>query len=134
MTNQIILNKDLILQANDQVIEKVDVPEWGGSVYVRSLSGTERDAYEASIIGTSANRDVPNLKNVRARLAVMTICDESGKRLFSDDEAATLGEKNTTALLRVYVTAQRLSGLTSKGVSELLDDLKKGRNGDSTSD
>jgi len=43
------LNKEQILRADDLKTEEVDVPEWGGSVRVRVLTGTERDAFESSI-------------------------------------------------------------------------------------
>ena len=45
-----ILTRDQILQANDLVTETVEVPEWGGSVFVKSLTGVERDQFEAAIV------------------------------------------------------------------------------------
>jgi hypothetical protein len=42
------LTRDAILQAPDLQGEDVAVPEWGGTVRVRGLSGAQRDAYEAS--------------------------------------------------------------------------------------
>ena len=42
-----ILTRDEILESEDLATETVSVPEWGGSVIVRALTGTERDAYEA---------------------------------------------------------------------------------------
>jgi hypothetical protein len=37
-----MLDRKSILDRNDSKIEEVPVPEWGGSVYVRVLSGAER--------------------------------------------------------------------------------------------
>ena len=45
-----ILSKDAILAADDLPRETVHVPEWGGDVYVRTMSGTDRDAFETSLI------------------------------------------------------------------------------------
>ena len=45
------LTRDAILQATDLTFEDVAVPEWGGVVRVRGLTGTERDAFEASVVG-----------------------------------------------------------------------------------
>ena len=39
-----LLSKSAILCANDLQTEDVDVPEWGGTVRVRSFTGRERDA------------------------------------------------------------------------------------------
>jgi hypothetical protein len=44
-----LLSKSAILCANDLQTEDVDVPEWGGAVRVRSFTGRELDAFEASI-------------------------------------------------------------------------------------
>ncbi len=41
------LSKDAILAAKDTKLSgEISVPEWGGSVYVKTLTGTERDAFE----------------------------------------------------------------------------------------
>ena len=45
-----LLSKTAILCANDLQTEDVDVPEWGGVVRVRSFTGRERDAFEASMV------------------------------------------------------------------------------------
>ena len=42
-----ILTASAILQAHDLVIEKIDLPEWGGTAFVREMSGFERDGWEA---------------------------------------------------------------------------------------
>ncbi len=45
-----ILTKEAILAADDLPRETVLMPEWGGDVYVRTMSGTDRDAFESSLI------------------------------------------------------------------------------------
>lgn len=44
-----LLSKTDILCANDLQTEDVEVSEWGGAVRVRSFTGRERDAFEASV-------------------------------------------------------------------------------------
>jgi len=111
-----MLNRESILQTNDLPSELVSVPEWGGEVYVRTLTGTERDAFEQALSG---KKNKPNLDNVRARFAVLTICDENGKRLFSDGDVKALGEKSASALDRVFEVASRLNGFSSEDAEEL---------------
>jgi hypothetical protein len=45
-----ILAKDFILQASDIATEEVAIPEWGGTVKVRGLSGAERNECEQSVV------------------------------------------------------------------------------------
>lgn len=114
-----LLSKTSILCADDLQTEDVPVPEWFGSVRVRSLNGRERDAFEASMVrGEGKNRRV-DLTNMRARLVGLTVIDESGQRLFTDDEVDLLGAKSGAALDRVFAVAQKLNGLSSTDVDEL---------------
>ena len=105
----VLLSRDAILSAEDLEKELVHVPSWGGHVYVRALTGAERDAFEASMVDQRGRDRKMNLKNLRARLCALTICDEEGNRLFSDSDVEALGKKSAAALTRVFAVAQRLS-------------------------
>jgi len=114
-----LLSKSTILCANDLQTEDVEVPEWGGAVRVRSFTGRERDAFEASMVrGEGRDRKV-DLTNMRARLVGLTVIDELGDRLFTDDEVDLLGAKSGAALDRVFAIAQKLNGLSGTDVEEL---------------
>ena len=114
-----ILTREQILQADDLQRELVEVPEWDGQVYVRCLTGAERDRYEASIIDVNNKDGPPNLENLRAKLVSLTTVDESGERLFSEGDIRALGEKNSAPLQRIFTVAQRLSAISNTDVEEL---------------
>ncbi len=107
--------RDLILAADDLPREPLAVPEWGVTVWVRTMRGDERDAFEeASRKVTGSGKGVkvtPQMANYRARLAALVCCDESGARLFRDEDAAALGGKSAAALDRVADVAVRLNRL-----------------------
>lgn len=109
-----LLNRDQILTADDMRKEEVQVPEWGGSVFVRNMLGFERDAFEAAQIGKKEP-----LKNFRARTVAATVCDEQGTLLFTKDDVEALGKKSSTALNRVFEVAARLAAVDQKSVEEL---------------
>lgn len=118
-----VLTKNAILSQSDREIELVEVPEWGGVVFVRSLSGEERDQFEASIIERNGRDVRTNLRNLRARLVVLAACDESGAPIFTPGDAAALGAKSAAALDRIFSVAQRLSGLRENDVQELAENF-----------
>jgi hypothetical protein len=120
-----ILNRDAILSSQDLPKELVSVPEWGGEVYVRALTGAERDQFEASMIEQRGKKQSLNMANIRAKLAAMTICDEQGKRLFTDADVHALAGKSASALNRVFEAARRLSGLAEDDVDELAKGLEE---------
>lgn len=127
------LTKDQILAVDDTQYEDVPVPEWGGTVRVKSLTGKERDGLEASlIVGKGKNSNV-NLNNLRAKLVARTIVDEDGKHIFSDEDITALGAKSAAALNRAYEVAQRLSGITQEDVEELTKNSETAPSADSGS-
>ena len=126
-----MLNRDDILNASDIKIEPVEA--WGGTVYVKGMTGKERDQFEASVISIRGKSQSVNLENVRAKLCVLTLCDEAGKRLFNDGDMSLLSAKSAIELQKVFTVAQRLSGITSEDVTELTEGLKESPFGDSPS-
>lgn len=117
------LSRDDILKVKDLKVEKVQA--WGGTVYVRGMTGAERDKFEAGIIRMRGKEQTINLENVRAKLCVLTLCDADGNRLFEDGEVALLADRSAMELQKVFAVAQRLSGITQEDVEELAEGLKQ---------
>lgn len=130
------LTRDQILQAQDIRIEKVEVPEWGGEVYVKTLTGQERDQLEAALMEYDNKGQPKRLKldRLRSTLAVLAICDESGQRLFTSGDIQTLAGKSSAALDRVVSKAQELAAISPGDVDKLVTDLKKDQADDSPLD
>ena len=106
------LSKDAILEANDLKTEVVEVAEWGGSVNVRTMTGADRDAFEASLFVMQADGTrKPSVANMRPRLAALTIVDDAGNRMFAEADVEALARKSAAALEKVCVVAQRLNGI-----------------------
>lgn len=112
------LNRDAILQAVDIQPELIDVPEWGGQVYVRGLTGRERDAFELGVTDPKTGMPKPGA-NIRGRLAVLGLCEADGSRLFSDDDLSALAKKSALALERVVDHVRHLSGMTDEDLARL---------------
>jgi hypothetical protein len=129
-----LLSKDQILKADDLKTIEVPVAEWGGSVLVRTLTGTERDKFEAdSVTINKKGQPEQNLANMRARLVALCVVDEAGEQLFSTYDVPDLGRKSATALDRVFQRAQELNGFSEADVQELAEGFGDGRDAPSTS-
>jgi hypothetical protein len=114
-----LLPKHLLLGATVPPQETVSIPELGGEVIIRGMSGAERDAFEVSLVeGRGRKREV-NLKNLRAKLVAYCCIDEHGARVFSNEEAEALGNMRVDVLNRMYSVAQRLSGISDQDADEL---------------
>jgi len=128
------LNRDSILNADDIPQELVNVPEWGGDVYVRGLTARELDKYQMSMLQQRGKSQVANLDNIRAKLVVRTTFDETGARIFTDDDAAALSAKSGAAVGRLFDVAQRLSGLGKDDIADMTKGLEENPLEDSPSD
>ena len=114
-----ILTKENILGADDLKRDLVSVPEWGGHVYVRTMTGAERDDFETSMLDRKGRSRADAMKNIRSRLCVLCLVDDKGHQLFNRQDVERLSEKSASALDRVFTKAQQLNGLSGEDVEEL---------------
>jgi hypothetical protein len=128
------LSREDILSAQDYQTEVVEVPAWGGSVIVQSLTGKQRDAFEMSQMVQKGKSVELNLINLRAKLVALSLVDQDHNLLFTEADVIKLGQKNAAALESVYKVAQKLSGLNREDIEELTIALKGVQSDDSGSD
>jgi hypothetical protein len=94
-----------ILKANDVEIRCVPCPEWGGDVYVRSISGDVRDAFELRYQGKEDSR-----VGMRAVFVALTMCDAEGRFLSpTEAEVKALGKKASGPLDRCFDAAMAVN-------------------------
>lgn len=130
-----LLGRNAILEADDLKTEDVPVPEWGGEVRIRMLTGEQRDEYEASMFEMKKDgTPKQNLVNVRARLVMLCIVNEQGEQMFNRADVKLLGRKSAAALDRVASAAQELNGISDKDIEELAEGFGDDPSEDSTSD
>jgi hypothetical protein len=130
------LTKDQILEADDISYLDVPVPEWGGTVRIKSLTGEERDSFEEKIVKRDAqgNRVGMDLKQFRAKLLVRTMVDEEGKRVFDEQDVHALGRKSSAAMDKVFAKVRELNPMTDEDIQDLTSGFDTGQSEDSTSD
>lgn len=93
-------------------IDVLYVPELKRNVRIRRATGKEIDAYRQSItIGTGQNLSV-NQRGMRAKLAVLTLANADGSRMFADTDIHRLGQWSAIVLERIFDRARKVNGLT----------------------
>lgn len=96
------LTPEQIRQVEDRPIKAVACPEWGGTLYIRTLSGLEANQI----------RDFHKGPNILGCYAALLLCDAEGNRLFTLEDAEWLGEKDSTVLSRICEEGQVFNKLT----------------------
>ena len=118
---EMMLTKEQILGVVDTVVEKVNVPAWKGCVYIKTMTGAERDLFEQRIHDQKKNEKI-NIKGVRSFLLALTICDASGKNIFSKEDMDEIDKKSAKVITDLFKVAQRMNGI---GEEEMADLAKK---------
>lgn len=114
------LTRDEIMKHRDLPIVVVDVPEWGGTVKVKALTGRQRDAFEASIVEQRrGGKAVVQMDNIRAKFVALCVVDDNDQPLFYPSDVELLGELSAAALERVFDAGRRLSGMSQNDIEEL---------------
>lgn len=129
-----LLTREKILAADDMRQERLEVPEWGGDVIVRGLTGEQRDRFENSLWKGRGKQRIVVSTNMRAKFVALSVVDDKGKLLFSPADVLALSAKSAKGLDRIFAKAQELSGISDEDVAELEGNLGSGPTEDSTSD
>jgi hypothetical protein len=134
-----LLDRKKLLTKQVLKIEKVDL-ENDDYVYVRQMTGRERDNYEQSlrrkIEGKNGVADYElALENFRAKLAVNTICDEKGNLILHLSDYEVLSDNMSAFTLeKIINAAQRLNNITEEDKEGLVKNSVAAQSGDSILD
>jgi len=107
------LSAEAILAADDLPLLRVNVPEWGGHVYVATLRGADREIIERQLASN------PRLDK-RAAWCSMLIVDSLGVPVFKHDQQHKLGQKSGVVLDRIIDAAVSHNKLSKEAEEELL--------------
>lgn len=95
------------IAARRQLVEPIEVPEWGGAVFIRHLSAAELE--ETGFLDEGSNgAEMP------VRILAACLADETGSPLFAQEDAKVLADAEFAVILRVFAEAARINGLSSE--------------------
>lgn len=108
------LSRDTILACDDRGLERVDVPEWNGSVFVRVMEPAARHEWH----GVASGGEALSSDEMAVQLVILCACDGEGARLFSQDDAPALRQRSGSAIDRIAFKAAAVNRLTEKSREE----------------
>lgn len=137
--------EDLLTGGGGFELREVQVPEWGGVVYVRELSEfdymdwieesraarelrqvqAQADGEESEAEEDAEQDEAAGQYNASISLLRRTLCDENGELLFHDDQILQLRNKSVRVINRCVDAALDINGLKVKDEEELVGKLKE---------
>ena len=135
-----LLDRKNLLTKEELKVVKVELGN-GDFVYVRQMTGRERDCFEQSLVkeikdnrGTIISYE-RSLEDFRAKLAVVTICDDLGNTILNHTDYETLSQSMSAAKLEKIINeAQKLNQITEEDKENLVKNLGAAQSGNSTLD
>jgi hypothetical protein len=135
-----LLNRDLLLSKEKLEVEKVEF-ENGDFVFVRQMTGHERDVFEQSLL--KKNKDSKGMivsyeqatEDFRAKLAVVTLCDENGDSILKPEDYHNLSRNMSAKRLETIINkAQKLNAITEEDKENIVKNSVAVQDGNSNSD
>lgn len=118
-----------ILSADDRKPVKVDVPKWGGHVFVNGMTARERERFERFIVD---RRNSKEEMSIRAVMAACCLCDEAGTRLFTLEDSEQLADRDWVTLDAIASVVDGIDKLTADRIQELKEIFEVAHSGDSS--
>ena len=122
-----LTNAQEIIAAEDFRFVDVEVPEWGGTVRIRSLSAKQRDTL-ARKIKSDGEAEASEM------MVVMCVVDENGQRVFEFKDIERLKAKSTVPIARIVRALGELTTAYNKSTEKYEENFAEIPNDDSLID
>jgi len=126
-----LLNKERLLTKSLLSIQKVELGK-GDFVFVREMTGRERDSFEKMILVDEENEKGEtvfkrNFKDFRAKIVTMTMCDEKGNLLLDITDVEKLSTcMSASQLEKIVKVTKELNKMDVEDSDELVKNLEAG--------
>ncbi len=130
-----LLDRKALLTKEVLEVKKVDLGK-DEFVYVRQMTGRERDLFERSLyVMDKDNKVTTRLEDFRAKLAVCTLCNEEGTLLLQPGDYALLSQSMSASRLeKIINVAQEMNKISEEDKEGLVKNLGAVQDGNSSSD
>ena len=107
--------KEAALKAEVSSMKEIDVPRWGGSIFLKVMSVGERDRYENEW-QHSNNRGMDDFST---KFLMSCVAERDGKLMFKQEDIQWLRKEPADLMRMLWNEAMALNKLTSEDVEEL---------------
>lgn len=104
----------LLAAANQTKLEPLELPELGGTVYVKAMTAGEREQFEQDM----TDNDLVKSKKVRATVFANSVTDENGNRLFTSDDIDSINSLPASIVSKVFDKSNEINGINTQQVIE----------------
>ena len=112
------ITKEQVL-ATRPALKEVEVPEWGGSVWIRPVTLGEQGKLANAGVKFEKADPSARLKGTTVALIIWVVSDENGNPMFAESDIPALMNQPATIFLKLQDAILELSGLTEASRAEI---------------
>ncbi len=117
-----VLTRDEIQDVKDRTLVEIDVPAWGGSVFMSSLILKDRNRLIGKCADMAKGEDstlrLEDATELGMDALIAVCCDAAGEPLFTEGDREWLMEKDPDTIQMLSLKAMDMLGLTVQGHEE----------------
>jgi hypothetical protein len=119
-----LTREQILASRKDRKPVRLEVPEWGGDVFVRVLSAADQMVLSDGV----------EPKEMALKVIVHCLVTEDGERIFGDDDAGELAKEDFPVIMRVFGFVAKQNGLSTKELEEAMENFGPSPNGSKSSE
>ncbi len=105
-----LTREEILASRKDRKPVRLEVPEWGGEVYVKVMSAADQAALSENV----------EASEFPIRVIIHCLVDEQGERILTDEDAPELAKDDFPIIMRVFAFVAKLNGLSTKELEDAM--------------
>jgi len=93
---------------------EIEVPEWGTTLKLKGMTGKQRLVLAKSVNPETDKEDAEAIVNIITKLISISVVDETGNPMFSEDEAKALVDGDLNTASKVVTEIYKLNGINQE--------------------
>lgn len=114
------LDKSAFLKPVPVDLVEFEIPELGGSVFIRGMTVVERSKFERQFRTRKGDTNERKMNEIRQRMLIACVCNSDGQQLLNEADVEAIGKQRADIVERLVNAAQIACGMSTDDMEDLV--------------
>lgn len=114
------LDKTAFLKPVPVDLVEFEIPELGGSVFIRGMTVVERSKFERQFRTRKGDTNERKMSEIRQRMLIACVCNSDGQQLLNEADVEAIGKQRADIVERLVNAAQIACGMSTDDMEDLV--------------